>query len=296
MQQSLFSAANSGSPVSREKFPRSDLNAAQLEAATTLGMPLLVIAGAGTGKTRTLVYRMAYLIEQGVPAANILLLTFTRKAAQEMIDRAGRLLDDSRQRVTGGTFHAMANILLRRHGHHLGYAPNFTILDRSDAEGIINLLKSSLALGSTGKRFPSKRMVCNIFSRGVNKCQTLDEVIEDQYSHLGEYRDDLAKIQEHYHRFKFEHGLMDYDDLLVKFRQVLSEFPEVRSEVAGRFQHVLVDEYQDTNPIQADIVRLIGASGAMSWWWAMIPSRSTASGVLIFAISWTFRPSSPALA
>lgn len=258
MQQSLFPTASSGPSASREKFRRTDLNGAQLEAATTLGVPLLVIAGAGTGKTRTLVYRMAYLIEQGVPAANILLLTFTRKAAQEMIDRAGRLINDPRQRVTGGTFHAMANILLRRHGHHLGYAPNFTILDRSDAEGIINLLKSSLEVGATGKRFPSKRMVCNLFSRGVNKCQTLNEVIDDQYSHLAEYRDDLAKIQEHYHRFKFEHGLMDYDDLLVKFRQVLSEFPEVRREVAGRFLHVLVDEYQDTNPIQADIVRLIG--------------------------------------
>jgi DNA helicase-2/ATP-dependent DNA helicase PcrA len=258
MQQSLFPSANPDPSASHEKFSRSDLNAAQLEAATTLGVPLLVIAGAGTGKTRTLVYRMAYLIEQGIPAANILLLTFTRKAAQEMIDRAGRLISDPRQRVTGGTFHAMANVLLRRHGHHLGYKPNFTILDRADAEGIINLLKSSLEMGATGKRFPSKRMVCNLFSRGVNKCQTLNEVIEDQYSHLAEYRDDLAKIQEHYHRFKFEHGLMDYDDLLVKFRQVLSEFPEVRREVAGRFQHVLVDEYQDTNPIQADIVRLVG--------------------------------------
>ena len=259
MQQSLFSTANPALPASGEKFPRSDLNAAQLEAATTIGAPLLVIAGAGTGKTRTLVYRMAYLIEKGVPAANILLLTFTRKAAQEMIDRAGRLLDDPRQRVTGGTFHAMANVLMRRHGHHLGYAANFTILDRADAEGIINLLKSSLELGATGKRFPSKRMVCNIFSRGVNKCQTLSEVIEDQYSHLGEFREELGKIQEHYQRFKFEHGLMDYDDLLVKFRQVLSEFPEVRREVADRFLHVLVDEYQDTNPIQADIVRLIAA-------------------------------------
>ncbi|HSH13213.1 MAG TPA: ATP-dependent helicase [Desulfurivibrionaceae bacterium] len=258
MQQSLFSPVQSGPPESREKFPRNDLNAAQLEAATTLGVPLLVIAGAGTGKTRTLVYRMAYLIEQGVPAANILLLTFTRKAAQEMIDRAGRLINDPRQRVTGGTFHAMANVLLRRHGHHLGYAPNFTILDRSDAEGIINLLKSSLELGATGKRFPSKRMICNLFSRGVNKCQSLEVVIEEQYGHLAEYREDLAKIQDHYHRFKFEHGLMDYDDLLVKFRQVLSEFPEVRREVAGRFQHVLVDEYQDTNPIQAEIVRLVG--------------------------------------
>ncbi len=222
-----------------------------------MGGPLLVIAGAGTGKTRTLVYRMAYLIEQGVPAENILLLTFTRKAAQEMIERAALLIKDPGQRVTGGTFHAMANVLLRRHGHHLGYPPNFTILDRADSEGIINLLKSSLELGGTGKRFPSKRMVCNIFSRAVNKGLGLEEIIDEQYGHLADYGEDLALIQEHYRRFKLEHGLMDYDDLLVKLRQVLSEFPQVRSEIAARFQHILVDEYQDTNHIQAEIVRLM---------------------------------------
>ena len=256
MQHSLF-LNEKNSPGSMEKFRRDDLNSAQLEAATTMGAPLLVIAGAGTGKTRTLVYRMAYLIEQGVPAEHILLLTFTRKAAQEMIERAALLIKDPGQRVTGGTFHAMANVLLRRHGHHLGYPPNFTILDRGDSEGIINLLKSSLELSGAGKRFPSKRMICNILSRAVNKGLGLGEIIEDQYGHLAEFEEDLSRIQDHYRRFKFEHGLMDYDDLLVKLRQVLNEFPQVRREISERFQHILVDEYQDTNPIQAEIVRLI---------------------------------------
>ncbi len=260
MQQSLFASENKDQVAGSEGFSRGDLNAAQLEAATSMGVPLLVIAGAGTGKTRTLVYRMAYLIEQGVAAENILLLTFTRKAAQEMTERAAALIRDPGQRVTGGTFHSMANILLRKYGHHLGYAPNFTILDRSDSEGIINLIKSSLELGGSGKRFPSKRVVCNLLSRSVNKCSSVEAVIEDQYSHLHEYHAELERIFDHYRKFKFEHGLMDYDDLLVNLRQVMTEEPQVREEITGRFKHVLVDEYQDTNPIQADIVRLV-ASG-----------------------------------
>ncbi|MFN2368435.1 MAG: ATP-dependent helicase [Desulfurivibrionaceae bacterium] len=258
MQPSLFSSQNKD-PLPRESFRAGDLNGAQLEAATSMGAPVLVIAGAGTGKTRTLVYRMAYLIEQGVPADNILLLTFTRKAAQEMIERAGGLINDPSQKVTGGTFHAMANILLRRYGHHLGYAPNFTILDRSDSEGIINLIKSSLELGGSGKRFPSKKVICNLLSRSVNKCTDVETVIAEQYSHLDEYRSDLERIFDDFRKFKLEHGLMDYDDLLVNLRRVMTEFPQVREEVAERFKHVLVDEYQDTNLIQADIVRLVAA-------------------------------------
>jgi DNA helicase-2/ATP-dependent DNA helicase PcrA len=259
MQPSLFASANKEPGVGAPGFQRHDLNVAQLAAATAMGAPVLVIAGAGTGKTRTLVYRMAYLMEQGVAAENILLLTFSRKAAQEMIARAGCLLNDLGQRVTGGTFHAMANVLLRKYGHHLGYAPNFTILDRSDSEGIINLLKSSLELGGSGKRFPSKRVICNLLSRAVNKCQNVEAVIAEQYSHLAEYHADLERVGDHYRRFKFDHGLMDYDDLLVNLRRVMREFPGVQAEIAARFQHVLVDEYQDTNPIQADIVRLLAA-------------------------------------
>lgn len=255
MQQSLFTTEQQASEDAAG-FRRSDLNSAQYEAATSIGVPLLVIAGAGTGKTRTLVYRMAYLIEQGVSADNILLLTFTRKAAQEMVERAGILINDPGQRITGGTFHSMANILLRKYGHHLGYQPNFNILDRSDSEGIINLIKSSLELGGSGKRFPSKRVICNLFSRSVNKCADLATVIEDQFSHLYENCSDLERILDNYRKFKMEHGLMDYDDLLVNLRRVMSDFTQVRDEVAGRFRHILVDEYQDTNPIQAEIVRL----------------------------------------
>lgn len=258
MQQSLFTNGSEiTAPKKQSPIYRKELNPAQYEAVTTLDGPVLVIAGAGSGKTRTLVYRLAYLVEQGVPPERILLLTFTRKAAQEMLQRGTFLLDESCQQVMGGTFHAVANVLLRRYGHYLGYQPNFTIIDQSDAEGIINLLKSSLNLKKEDKRFPAKRLIVNMFSRAVNKAIPFEALLEDEYPHLYEFLDDLSAIREHYHKFKVEHGLMDYDDLLVNLKTVLNEVPEVREKLADRFSHIMVDEYQDTNPIQAEIVRLM---------------------------------------
>ncbi|MBU0485146.1 MAG: ATP-dependent helicase [Proteobacteria bacterium] len=257
MQQSLFSQGQAPINPPKKLVSRENLNQAQYEAVTAGDGPVLVIAGAGSGKTRTLVYRMAYLLERGVAPENILLLTFTRKSAQEMLHRAGQLMNDYSQRVLGGTFHAVANLLLRRHGHHLGYSSNFTILDQSDSEGIINLIKSSLELGGAGKRFPTKRVIINIIGKAVNKAMPFAELLEQQYLHLYEYLPDLERIRNHYQKFKFEHGLMDYDDLLVNLKTVLHDFPAVRDEVAARFTNILVDEYQDTNPVQADIVRLM---------------------------------------
>jgi len=256
MQQTLFPMEP---PPRREAAPvvnPRNLNSAQYQAATTVSGPVLVIAGAGSGKTRTLVYRMAHLIEQGIAPEKILLLTFTRKAAQEMLHRAEALIDASCQRVMGGTFHAVSNLLLRRYGHHIGFAPNFTIIDRSDAEGIVNLLKSSLELGVGNKRFPSKRVIVNLISKSVNKSLPLGELLDDEFGHFAEFLDDLIRLHDHYGRFKLEHGLMDYDDLLVNWQRVL-EIPEVQLEISNRFSHVMVDEYQDTNRIQAAIVRAI---------------------------------------
>jgi DNA helicase-2/ATP-dependent DNA helicase PcrA len=235
----------------------NDLNPAQYEAVVRTEGPVLVIAGAGSGKTRTLVYRVAHLLEKGVAPENILLLTFTRKSAQEMLWRAGRLLNDSCSRVVGGTFHGTANLLLRRYGSSLGFGSNFTIIDRSDAEGIINLLKSSLGLTGRDLQFPSKRVIINMISGAVNKSKALDDLIFAQYVHLSEHLDDLLKLQKHYQEFKFTHGLMDYDDLLVNWKRVLAEVPEARREIAARFTHIMVDEYQDTNLVQAEIVRLM---------------------------------------
>ncbi len=234
-----------------------DLNPAQYEAVSRTEGPVLVIAGAGSGKTRTLVYRVAHLLEKGVAPENILLLTFTRKSAQEMLWRAGRLLNDSCSRVVGGTFHGTANLLLRRYGSYLGFGSSFTIIDRSDAEGIINLLKSSLGLTGRDLQFPSKRIIINMISGAVNKSMALEDLLFEQYAHLSEHTDDLLRLQQHYQEFKFTHALMDYDDLLVNWKRLLAEVPEARQLIASRYSHIMVDEYQDTNLVQADIVRLL---------------------------------------
>ena len=241
-------------------FDLADLNESQYAAVTTVNGPVLVIAGAGSGKTRTLVYRVAHLLNQGVAPESILLLTFTRKASQEMLWRAGRLVNDSCSRVVGGTFHGVANMLLRRYGSHIGFGSAFTIIDQSDAEGIVNLLKSSLGLGRNTKQFPTKRAIIAMISGSVNKSIALEDLVYEQYAHLGEHVDDLVNLRNHYQAFKIDHGLMDYDDLLVNWKRLLAESVEVRENLSRRFAYIMVDEYQDTNLIQADIVRLAAAT------------------------------------
>ncbi|MCI5159389.1 MAG: ATP-dependent helicase, partial [Candidatus Electrothrix sp. AUS1_2] len=182
----------------REHANMESLNPAQYRAVTHDEGPVLVIAGAGSGKTRTLVHRMAWLLDQGVPPESILLLTFTRRAAQEMLHRAARISGHSCNRVVGGTFHATANMLLRRHGHHLGFGGGFTIIDRGDAEGVINLLRNSLGLTGTDKRFPGKRIILNLLSGAVNKSVNLEDLIFDTQSHLMEFTEDILKIRKEY--------------------------------------------------------------------------------------------------
>jgi DNA helicase-2/ATP-dependent DNA helicase PcrA len=157
----------------------------------------------------------------------------------------------------GGTFHATANILLRHYGHHIGLGANFTIIDRGDAEGIINLLKSSLGMAGAGKRFPSKRVIINLISGAINKSTTIKDLVYNDCVHLSEFINDLYIIKEHYSQFKRDHGLMDYDDLLVNWKQLLIQSEQARSELSNRFRYILVDEYQDTNQLQAEIVRLL---------------------------------------
>jgi len=259
MQHNLFSDTPKQEPEQHHHSVISpdDLNPAQYAAVTHGEGPVLVIAGAGSGKTRTLVYRMTYLLEQGVPPESILLLTFTRRAAQEMLWRAGTLSSQSCNKVLGGTFHATSNMLLRQHGHHLGFGSGFTIIDRGDAEGIINLIKSSLGLSGAGKRFPSKRVVINLLSGAINKARPIEDLVFESHIHLSEFIDDFHEIRKHYAQFKTEHGLMDYDDLLVNWQRLLAESEQARRDVCSRFQYILVDEYQDTNLIQAEIVRLL---------------------------------------
>lgn len=243
-------------PMKSRTAYQHELNDSQYQAVTTKDGPTLVIAGAGSGKTRTLVYRVAHLINSGVEPESILLLTFTRKSSQEMLWRASRLINDSCSKVTGGTFHSVANMLLRRHGGHLGFGSGFTIIDRADAEGIINLLKSSLELSARKKQFPSKRAIINMISGAVNKGSVLADLIFEEYGHLSEYADDILLLQKHYQIFKIDHGLMDYDDLLVNWKRLMAEVVQVREEISSRYRYIMVDEYQDTNLIQAEIVRL----------------------------------------
>ncbi len=232
-----------------------ELNRTQYEAATTLEGPVLVIAGAGSGKTRTLVYRVARLVESGVNPGQILLLTFTRKAAEEMLRRAAGLVGTSCERVAGGTFHSFANVVLRRAARHVGLEPNFTILDRGDSEDVVNLLRSRAGLDRKDRRFPRKRAILEILSMAVNRAKPLDDVVTESYIHLAEHLEDLERLGLEYARYKREKNLVDYDDLLVLLRDLLRDHTEVAAQLSRTYRFIMVDEYQDTNPLQAEIVR-----------------------------------------
>ncbi len=238
---------------------REELNPAQYEAVVTADGPVLVVAGAGTGKTRTLVFRVARLVESGVDPANVLLLTFTRKAAAEMLRRASLLLDGRCDRIAGGTFHSFANTVLRRYGRVLGLQSNFTILDRSDSEDVINLLRAGMGLDKKEKRFPRKQAIAEIYSMAVNKSLPLSQLIEEQYRHLLEHLPDLLELSGRYAAYKGERQLLDYDDLLVRLRDLLATSVEARQRLSRRYRYIMVDEYQDTNALQAEIVRLLAA-------------------------------------
>lgn len=238
--------------------PGDLLNEAQRAAVDHGEGPLLVIAGAGSGKTRTLTHRVARLVAEGVPPAAILLLTFTRKAAQEMIARAIRLLDRRCERVAGGTFHAFAHHMLRQHGTAIGLPTDFAILDRGDAEDLIGLLRKEIAgRPARGRPLPRKQTLGDLFSRVVNTMRPLEEVVLAEYAHFAEQLEELEALLAAYERRKREHHFVDYDDLLVLFRRLLAEAPEVRRRISGAYRHILVDEYQDTNRIQADILELL---------------------------------------
>ena len=232
-----------------------ELNPAQREAVTHGDGPLLVVAGAGTGKTRTLACRVAYLVERGVPAEKILLLTFTRRAAAEMLVRAGRLASQQTTgKVWGGTFHAVANRLLRIHGRAIGLSPQFTVMDESDAADMMNLIRNELDLATGNRRFPRKQTLVSIYSRAVNAQEKLGHILENHFPWCAEDQEGIASIFEQYTGRKREHNVLDYDDLLLLWNALVCA-PSVGEQVAERFEHVLVDEYQDTNAIQSRILR-----------------------------------------
>lgn len=253
MAHSQESMSNSG----EAKSSLTSLNSGQMEAASFGDGPLLVIAGAGSGKTRTLTHRVAHLVRQGVPPSSILLLSFTRKASQEMLKRASELLDRRCHEVAGGTFHSFANSVLRRYSAKVGFDQGFSILDRGDAEDLVGIIRKETNPSDKGRHLPRKSTLATIFSRAVNKNTTLEEVIYEDYPHFGYQTELINKIWSTYRRRKRELYFLDFDDLLVFFHQLLSEHEEVRQRLASTYTHILVDEYQDTNFIQAEIVSLL---------------------------------------
>ncbi len=248
------------SPVASWK---ESLNPAQLAAVTCDDGPVLVIAGAGTGKTWTLACRVAYLIEQGVPPERILLLTFSRRAAREMLTRADRLGIGSRTgKVWGGTFHAIANRLLRLYGRSLGLSPDFTVLDQGDMADLMDFIRGEQhpARDKHERRFPRKDTLVAIYSRMVNAEEGLSTVLESAYPWCADEVEGIRAIYAEYTRRKRAQNVLDYDDLLL-FWRALGSTP-AGQEVARQFDHVLVDEYQDTNPLQAQILQSLRGTGS----------------------------------
>ncbi|MCP4694949.1 MAG: ATP-dependent helicase [Desulfobacterales bacterium] len=237
-----------------------ELNPAQLEAVLTREGPLLVIAGAGSGKTRTLTYRVARLVESGVQPWEILLLTFTRKAAQEMLKRASELLDRRCEKVAGGTFHSFANLILRRYGGAIGLENNFAIIDRPDAESLIGMLRKEAGRDAKARTFPKKGTLMNIFSKAVNKAEPIEEIVYEEYPQFESDMETICAIGQAYPRRKAENNFLDYDDLLVFLKRLLNDHPDVRQRISSTYRFIMVDEYQDTNPIQAEIVKLLSES------------------------------------
>ena len=235
-----------------------DLNSAQLEAVKCKDGAVLVIAGAGSGKTKTLTYRVARLIESGVKPDSILLLTFTKKAADEMLNRAVGILDSRCEKVAGGTFHSFANYILRKYSSLLDLRNNFTIIDRADAEDVVNHIRSQI-IEKQEKRFPRKNTILDIYSKAINKNMTAQEVIETEYNQFAHCVEKINEISKSYVAYKRQNSLLDYDDLLLYLRTLLQSNEEIRKKLSNQYKYIMIDEYQDTNALQADIIRLLAS-------------------------------------
>ena len=238
------------------------LNEAQRSAVEHEGGPLLVVAGAGSGKTWTLACRVARLVDRGVRPERILLLTFTRRASREMLSRAERLTGErGLGRVWGGTFHATGNRLLRLHGRALGLSPDFTVLDRADTADLLDLIRGELELGQGEKRFPRKETLADIYSRAVNAGEKLGEVLQREFPWCAEHQQDIGRMFRVYTERKRGQHTLDYDDLLL-FWHALARHPAAGPAVGELFDHILVDEYQDTNVLQAEILAGLRPEGS----------------------------------
>ncbi|MCD8378381.1 MAG: ATP-dependent helicase [Candidatus Gastranaerophilales bacterium] len=235
-----------------------DLNTAQLSAVKIKDGAVLVIAGAGSGKTKTLTYRVARLIEDGVKPENILLLTFTKKASAEMLNRAAAVLDERCENVAGGTFHSFANMILRKYSKLLGLKNNFTIMDSADAEDVINHITGKL-YPKKEKRFPKKHTILEMYSKSVNRECPAKSIIETEFSQFAHCADMIIEIHKEYVNYKRKNSLMDYDDLLLYLKFLLEDHEDIRKRLSNRYKYIMIDEYQDTNTLQADIIKLLAS-------------------------------------
>jgi DNA helicase-2/ATP-dependent DNA helicase PcrA len=235
------------------------LNAEQLQVIMEEGGPLLVIAGAGSGKTRTLTYRVARLIESGVKPERVLLATFTNKAAREMLARVKTLVADDIELPYGGTFHHNAHIILRRNAHLLGYENNFSIMDGEDAKQLMTSCLAEEKCKVDGDKFPKGGILADIISLANNRMESVEAVVQERYPFFSHYLEEMVSIASRYELRKKNLNIMDFDDLLLNLRKLLLDFSEMRQYYAERFSHVLVDEYQDTNLLQAEIVDLLAS-------------------------------------
>ena len=235
-----------------------DLNEAQLSAVTSKEGAILVIAGAGSGKTKTLTYRVARLIEDGIKPENILLLTFTKKAAAEMLSRATLVLDNRCEKVAGGTFHSFANIILRKYSKLLKLKNNFTILDKTDCEDIINHITGQL-YPKKEKRFPKKSTILEIYSKSINKETPTKQIIEDEFPQFAHCTEKIIEIHKAYVAYKRENSVLDYDDLLLYVKLLLENNDTLRKNLSNQYKYIMVDEYQDTNTLQADVIKLLAS-------------------------------------
>lgn len=236
-----------------------ELNPQQLAAVTTPPGPALVIAGAGSGKTRTLIYRVAYLLEQGIPPERILLLTFTNKAAGEMMRRVADLLGTQLLALWGGTFHAIGARILRVHAETLGYRRDFTILDRDDARDLIKACVADAGIETKGTHFPKPEVLNEIYSLALNTRKAGGEILERQFSYFAEFKDKISDVGRRYAERKQASNAMDFDDLLALWLKLLQENRDALEMYQRRFQFILVDEYQDTNKLQGDLIDLLAA-------------------------------------
>ncbi len=233
---------------------KKELNEQQYAAVTAGDGPLLVLAGAGSGKTRTLTYRVSYLIEKGVNPSQILIVTFTNRASREMLQRVEMLLSGEIKGIWGGTFHHVGNLILRKYAKALGYESNFTILDNEDSKDLLSDCIVESGIDTKAVRFPKTGILENIESLSVNCEKEIADIILEQYPYLEELTHEIEKVLRIYKEKKQKANLMDFDDLLLNWHRLLKEQPKIKERLTTQFQHILVDEFQDTNKLQSDII------------------------------------------